>query len=135
MLVLSKGIHSTLLWHQLGPSFFSKARWIDDTRSRAKANTFALNFLKFRGNYGQHPQSRSGWISLDANLGIYFLAFFFVSTFEASASPLNLESIWQTRYGILSCCLIKWRTKILISIKLFSLEKRMDFVLPELALQ
>lgn len=55
MLVLSKGIHSTLLCHQLGPSFFSKARWIDDTRSGAKANTFTLNFFKFKGNYVQHP--------------------------------------------------------------------------------
>ena len=58
------------------------------------------------------------------------LAFIFFRIFEAIASPLNLESSWQSRYSTASCCLMEWPSKdILISLKPLVFEKRMDLVL------
>ena len=48
----------------------------------------------------------------------FSLAFIFIRTFEAIASPLNLESGWQPRYSTVSSCLMEWPAKgILISFK------------------
>ena len=59
----------------------------------------------------------------------FSLAFIFLRTFEAIASPLNLESSWQPRYSTVSRCLMKWPTKdILISLKPLVFEKRMNLV-------
>ena len=54
----------------------------------------------------------------------------FFRNFEATASPLNLESSWQPGYSAVLCCLMEWPTKdILISFKPLVFEKRMDLVL------
>ena len=58
------------------------------------------------------------------------LAFIFQRTFEAIASPLNLESNQQPSYSTVLCYLIEWPAKnILVSLKPVALEKRMDLVL------
>ena len=60
----------------------------------------------------------------------FSLAFILFRTFEAIASPLNLESSWQLRYSTVSFCLMEWPEKdILISFKPHFFEKRMDIVL------
>ena len=60
----------------------------------------------------------------------FSLAFIFFRTFEAIASPLNLESSWQPSYSTVSCCLMQWLAKdILISLKSLVFGKRMDLVL------
>ena len=40
--------------------------------------------------------------------GILAQHLFFFFTFEAIASPLNLESNWQPRYSTVSYCLMEW---------------------------
>ena len=55
---------------------------------------------------------------------------FFFKTFEAIASPLNLELRWLRMYTTVPYCLIKWPAKdILIYFKHLAFEKRLDLVL------
>ena len=103
----------------------------------------SFKFFFKRGNHEEHPQSKHGWISALHNSLLYTrvrylfwqcrnfnLAFMFFRTFEAIASPLNLESSWQPRYSTVLCCLMEWPAKdILISLEPLVFEKSMDLVL------
>ena len=41
----------------------------------------------------------------------FSLAFIFGRTFDANASPRNLESSWQARNSTVSCCLMEYPAK------------------------
>ena len=129
--VLKNGIRNTVFYSVTNrkPVYFSKVRWtIWDLRGKFKQKrihlfrafrSLSFKFVFKRGNYEEHPKSKCGWISALHNSLLYAgiryllwryrnlsLAFFFFRTFEAIASPLDLESSWQPRYSTVSCCLM-----------------------------